>query len=97
MRIDANLAQRVKVIVSVDGKKGWQLAPDQTGQKTIYTYKDSSVPEDVGRLVKAHVQTSGGTLVDEWRYNYDAAKQSAVFQPLLELNGQAFVAMLLAS
>ena len=33
MRIDANLAQRVKVIVAVDGKKGWQLAPDKTGQK----------------------------------------------------------------
>jgi zinc protease len=33
MRIDANLAQRVKVIVAVDGKKGWQLAPDPTGQK----------------------------------------------------------------
>jgi hypothetical protein len=33
MRIDATLAQRVKVIVAVDGKKGWQVAPDQTGQK----------------------------------------------------------------
>jgi len=33
MRIDATLAQRVKVIVAVDGKKGWQLAPDQTGTK----------------------------------------------------------------
>ncbi|MEO8702516.1 MAG: pitrilysin family protein [Kofleriaceae bacterium] len=37
MRIDATLAQRVKVIVAVDGKKGWQLAPDQTGQKTQLT------------------------------------------------------------
>jgi hypothetical protein len=33
MRIDATLAGRVKVIVAVDGKKGWQLAPDATGQK----------------------------------------------------------------
>ncbi|MBA2543968.1 MAG: insulinase family protein [Deltaproteobacteria bacterium] len=33
MRIDATLAQRVKVIVAVEGKKGWQLAPDQTGAK----------------------------------------------------------------
>jgi ATP-binding cassette subfamily B protein len=32
---------------------------------------------------------------DHSRYNYDAAKQSAVFQPLLELNGQAFLAILL--
>lgn len=33
MRIDATLAQRVKVVVAVDGKKGWQVAPDQSGQK----------------------------------------------------------------
>jgi RHS repeat-associated protein len=46
---------------------------DQGGQKTIYTYKDTGVPEDVGRLVKARVQTSGGTLVEEWRYSYDKA------------------------
>jgi RHS repeat-associated protein len=46
---------------------------DQTGQKTIYTYKDSTVPEDVGRLVKAHVQTSSGSLVEELRYSYDKA------------------------
>ncbi len=31
MRIDALLAQKVKVTVSVDGKKGWQLAPNQAG------------------------------------------------------------------
>jgi zinc protease len=37
MRIDATLAQRVKVIVTVDGKKGWQLAPDQTGTKMQLT------------------------------------------------------------
>jgi RHS repeat-associated protein len=46
---------------------------DQSGQKTTYTYTDSSVPEDVGRLVKARVETSGGSLVEEWRYKYDAA------------------------
>lgn len=33
MRIDATLAAQVKVIVAVSGKTGWQLAPDQTGQK----------------------------------------------------------------
>jgi zinc protease len=37
MRIDATLAQRVKVIVAVDGKQGWQLAPDQSGQKMQLT------------------------------------------------------------
>ena len=31
MRIDANLAQRVKIVVSVNGKKGWQLAPNKEG------------------------------------------------------------------
>jgi ATP-binding cassette subfamily B protein len=34
---------------------------------------------------------------DHSRYNYDAAKQSAVFQPLLELNGQLFLAILLVA
>lgn len=33
MRIDATLAGKVKVVVAVDGNKGWQLAPDQTGAK----------------------------------------------------------------
>jgi len=37
MRIDATLAQRVKVIVAVDGKQGWQLAPDPSGQKLQLT------------------------------------------------------------
>jgi hypothetical protein len=46
---------------------------DQNGQKTIYTYKDPAVPEDVGRLVKAHVQGSAGGLIQEWRYGYDPA------------------------
>jgi ATP-binding cassette subfamily B protein len=32
---------------------------------------------------------------DHSRYNYGAAKQSAVFQPLLELNGQLFLSILL--
>jgi len=36
MRIDATLAQRVKVVYAIDGKKGWQIAPDQkTGQAII--------------------------------------------------------------
>ena len=37
MRIDATLAQRVKVIVAVSGKTGWQLAPDDSGQKQQLT------------------------------------------------------------
>jgi predicted Zn-dependent peptidase len=37
MRIDATLAQRVKVMIAIDGKKGWQLAPDKTGQKMALT------------------------------------------------------------
>jgi len=37
MRIDATLAQRVKVTVAVDGKKGWQLAPDASGSKMQLT------------------------------------------------------------
>ncbi len=37
MRLDATLAGRVKVIVAVDGKKGWQLAPDPSGQKIQLT------------------------------------------------------------
>ncbi len=37
MRIDATLAASVKVIVAVNGNKGWQLAPDQTGQSMQLT------------------------------------------------------------
>lgn len=37
MRIDATLGGRVKVIVAVNGKTGWQLAPDQSGQKLALT------------------------------------------------------------
>lgn len=37
MRIDATLMSRVKVIVAVDGKQGWQLAPDPSGQKIQLT------------------------------------------------------------
>jgi zinc protease len=33
MRIDATLAQRVKVVVAVSGKTGWQIAPDASGAK----------------------------------------------------------------
>jgi RHS repeat-associated protein len=46
---------------------------DQSGQTTSYSYKDAAVPEDVGRLVSAHVETSGHALVDDWHYTYDAA------------------------
>jgi len=37
MRIDATLAGRVKVIVAVNGRTGWQIAPDQSGQKMALT------------------------------------------------------------
>jgi RHS repeat-associated protein len=46
---------------------------DQSGQTTTYSYNDTAVPEDVGRLVSAHVETSGHALVDDWHYSYDAA------------------------
>ena len=42
MRIDATIAKQVKVIVGVDGRVGWQLAPTQTGpvQLSEITGKD---------------------------------------------------------
>ncbi|MGE3546138.1 MAG: insulinase family protein, partial [Kofleriaceae bacterium] len=33
MRIDATLADKVKVVIGVNGNTGWQLAPDQSGTK----------------------------------------------------------------
>src|SRR5262249_40312988 len=35
MRIDAEIAKQVKVIVAVDGKAGWQSSPDQSGQVAL--------------------------------------------------------------
>lgn len=37
MRIDATLAAKVKVVVAINGKTGWQLAPDQSGNKLALT------------------------------------------------------------
>ena len=35
MRIDALLASRFKLLVSVEGQKGWNIAPDQTGKPQL--------------------------------------------------------------
>ncbi len=37
MRIDATLDGKVKVTIAVNGRTGWQLAPDQTGQAMALT------------------------------------------------------------
>lgn len=37
LRIDATLGGQVKVIVAVNGNSGWQLAPDDSGQKMALT------------------------------------------------------------
>jgi predicted Zn-dependent peptidase len=37
MRIDATLGGKVTISVAVDGNKGWQVAPDQTGQQMQLT------------------------------------------------------------
>jgi ABC-type multidrug transport system fused ATPase/permease subunit len=62
-----------------------QLAESVTGIREIQGF----VRQDVnGELFEELIR-------DHSRYNYGAAKQSAVFQPLLELNGQLFLAILL--
>ncbi|HUS32413.1 MAG TPA: insulinase family protein [Kofleriaceae bacterium] len=38
MRIDATLAKQFKVTVGVNGKSGWQLAPDQTGKSQLQVF-----------------------------------------------------------
>lgn len=48
-----------------------QRRTDQAGNVTTYTYKDST--EDIGHLLKARTETSGGALVEEFRYTYDKA------------------------
>lgn len=45
MRIDATLAKQFKVIVGVDGKSGWQLAPSQTGQMQITEFKGQDIAQ----------------------------------------------------
>lgn len=62
-----------------------KLAESVTGIREIQGFVRQSLNGELfGELIRDHS-----------RYNYDAAKQSAVFQPLLELNGQAFLAILL--
>lgn len=43
MRIDATLASQFKVVVGVDGKRGWQQAPAQNGQTQTVDFKGSEV------------------------------------------------------
>jgi ATP-binding cassette subfamily B protein len=62
-----------------------QLAESVTGIREIQGFVRQSLNGELfAELIRDHS-----------RYNYGAAKQSAVFQPLLELNGQLFLAMLL--
>jgi len=35
MRIDATIAKQMKVIVAIDGKTGWEVAPDKTGKPAL--------------------------------------------------------------
>ena len=44
MRIDATIAKQLKVTVAVDGKTGWELAPDQkTGKPGLLDLKDNDM------------------------------------------------------
>lgn len=62
-----------------------RLAESVTGIREIQGF----VRQDVnGELFRELIH-------DHSRYNYDSAKQSSVFQPLLEFNGQLFLAILL--
>jgi hypothetical protein len=47
MRIDATLDKKVQVTIGVSGKAGWQIAPDQTGQKLELT---EFAPEEVMQI-----------------------------------------------
>lgn len=62
-----------------------QLAESVTGIREIQSFVRQSLNGELfAQLIHDHS-----------RYNYGAAKQSAVFQPLLELNGQVFLSILL--
>ena len=62
-----------------------QLAESVTGIREIQGFVRQSLNGEIfAELIRDHS-----------RFNYGAAKQSAVFQPLLELNGQLFLAILL--
>jgi ATP-binding cassette, subfamily B, bacterial len=62
-----------------------QLAESVTGIREIQGFVRQSLNGELfAQLIHDHS-----------RYNYGAAKQQAVFQPLLELNGQAFLSILL--
>jgi zinc protease len=44
MRIDATIAKQLKVTVSVDGAKGWEIAPDQkTGKSAVVDLQDNDM------------------------------------------------------
>jgi zinc protease len=44
MRIDATIAKQMKVVVSVDGAKGWEIAPDQkTGKSAVVELQDNDM------------------------------------------------------
>jgi ATP-binding cassette, subfamily B, bacterial len=62
-----------------------QLAESVSGIREIQGFVRQSLNGEIfAELIRDHS-----------KYNYGAAKQSAVFQPLLELNGQLFLAILL--
>jgi len=62
-----------------------RLAESVTGIREIQSFVRQEVNGEVFREL----------IHDHSRYNYGSAKQSAVFQPLLEFNGQLFLAILL--
>jgi hypothetical protein len=45
MFIDAMLAKQFRVTVAVDGKKGWQLAPTQTGKMEVVEFKGKDIDQ----------------------------------------------------
>jgi RHS repeat-associated protein len=50
-----------------------QSVTDENANKTAYAYKDASINEDVGRLLKARTETGTGALVEQYAYAYDKA------------------------
>src|SRR5690606_23419771 len=47
MRLDATLDGKVKVTIAVAGKRGWQIAPDQTGQRLALA---EFAPEEIAQI-----------------------------------------------
>jgi RHS repeat-associated protein len=50
-----------------------QSVTDEAGRKTNYTYADSTLGEDVGRLLKARIVDPAGMQLEQWQYTYDEA------------------------